>query len=266
MAKVIINGAAGRMGQALARCSQRLDGITLVGAVERPGSDAIGIDAGTLAGIGELGVPIAGDLREVEADDAVLIDFTFHSVVADNAELAASLGRSLVIGTTGLDAASTARVEACAGQVPIVWAPNMSVGVNLLFAMTQRAASILGTDYDIEIIETHHRHKQDAPSGTALRLAEKAAAGREVNLDDVANYGRKGITGERPAGEIGIHSVRSGDVVGDHVVSFATEGERVELGHKASSRDAFANGALHAARWLEGRDAGLYDMQDVLGL
>jgi len=266
MTKIAMLGAAGRMGQAIVRCIARDDSFALVGAVDAEGHDCIGQDAGQVAGAGELSIPITAEAREACVAGDVLIDFSFHTAVAEHARLAAELGRPIVIGTTGLTDDEQAGVHDAATQVAVMMAPNMSLGVNLLFAMTQKAASVLGTDYDAEIIDIHHRHKKDAPSGTALRLGEKLAAGRNQNLKDVVCYGREGDTGERPEGQIGIHALRSGDAVGDHIVSFATEGERVELTHRASSRDAFANGALHAAQWMMGRAPGFYDMQDVLGL
>jgi len=264
--RVVIIGAAGRMGAALIRCASRLECVALHGAVDNSECGRIGEDAGIASGIEEAGVPITDDLAAACNGADVTIDFTFHTAVPGSIRTAAQHGVAGVIGTTGLTEDETAVVHEAAAKVPIVWAPNMSLGVNLLFAMTRKAASLLDESYDIEICETHHRHKKDAPSGTALRLAEKAAAGRNVDLDRVAIYGRHGDTGERPAGEIAIHSLRSGDVVGDHVVSFATEGERIELVHRASSRDTFANGALHAAQWVGAQTPGLYDMQDILGL
>lgn len=266
MTKVAIAGAAGRMGRMLVRCGHEMSGIDVTGATEIAGHASLGLDAGTLAGIGSLGVALTPSLGDALANADVLIDFTFHSAVAINAAAAAASGKSIVIGTTGLTDEEAVVVHNAARTVPIVWAPNMSLGVNLLFALAQRAAAILGTDYDAEIVEAHHRHKQDAPSGTALRLGEKVAAGRGQDFDSVTVYGREGVTGERPKGQIGIHAVRVGDVVGEHTLTFGTDGERVEFSHRASSRAAFANGALKAAIWLQGREAGLYDMQDVLGL
>lgn len=266
MIKVAILGAAGRMGQALVRGSRSLEGVQLAAAVEKADSPWVGRDAGQPAGIGDTGVVIASDLRAVLAAADVAIDFTFHGAVPENAELCAALGKPVIIGTTGLDPAETARVKKAAEKLPIVWAPNYSLGVNLLFSLVRRAAQILDANYDIEIVEMHHHFKKDAPSGTALGLAKAAAAGRGQELDAVANYGRHGQTGERPKGEIGIHALRGGDVVGEHTIIFAADGDRVELAHKASGREGFAHGALMAAKWVAGRKAGLYDMQDVLGL
>jgi len=266
MIKIAIIGAAGRMGQALTRCARQAQGLEIVAAVEAAISPAVGKDPGAVAGAGETGLRITSDLAAAVQTADVAIDFSFHENVPQTAKLAARYGKGLVIGTTGLTPDERAVVEQAAKTVSIMWAPNMSLGVNLLFALTQRAAAALGLDYDAEIVEIHHRLKKDAPSGTALRLAESVAAGRGQDFKAVAVYGREGLVGERPRGEIGVHAVRGGDVVGDHTVMFAIEGERIELTHKASSRDVLARGALRAALWLPGRKAGLYDMQDVLGL
>ena len=264
--KIVIAGAAGRMGQALVRCSQKTDGIELVGATEHAGHESLGQDAGTLAGIDSVGVPLVSDLREALGSADVVIDFTFHEVVPVNAALAAETGRAMVIGTTALSDEETAIVERAADKVPIVWAPNMSLGVNLLFAFSQRAAAVLGDGYRVSIDDTHHIHKLDAPSGTALRLGEKVAEGAGVNFKDVYIHDEGGKQNSYPAGSIPIRSFREGEVVGDHTVSFENEGERVELTHHAWSRDAFAMGALHASKWVSTRRPRIYDMQDVLGL
>jgi 4-hydroxy-tetrahydrodipicolinate reductase len=266
MIKIVIAGAAGRMGQALVRCSQKSDDIELVGATEHAEHEALGSDVGTLAGLDPVGVPLVSDLAAVLPDADVLIDFTYHSVVPVNATLAAELGRAVVIGTTALDEDERAAVSLAADKVPIVWAPNMSLGVNLLFAVAKRAASVLGAGYQVRIDDTHHVHKLDAPSGTALRLGEKVAEGAGVDFDDVMLHDEGGTLDSYPAGKIAIRSFREGEVVGDHTVSFENAGERVELTHHAESRDAFAMGALHAAQWVSSRRPRLYDMQDVLGL
>jgi 4-hydroxy-tetrahydrodipicolinate reductase len=247
------------------RCIEQFPNLRATAAVEQPGNPAIGQDAGFVAGTTTLGFSVTDAPPPAGAAD-VLIDFTYHSVVPLNARLAAERGQALVVGTTGLAEDEAKAIRAASSFIPIVMSPNMSLGVNLLFALVEKAAAALGPNYDIEIVEMHHRHKKDAPSGTALRLAEKAADGRKVSLSEVACYGRSGITGERPVGQIAIHALRGGDVVGDHTVCFAAEGERIELGHRASSRDAFARGALRAAEWVHGRPPGLYDMMDVLGL
>ena len=263
MMTIAILGAAGRMGQMLLRCSKRFPDLRVGGACEQAGHPALGQDAGTLAGAGTLGVPLA-DTWPTDAE--AVIDFTFHTAVAANLERAAARRQAVVLGTTGLTEEEKHCVTEVAQHIPIVWAPNFSLGVNLLLDLVRRAAAVLGPAYDAEIVEMHHRLKKDAPSGTALGLAEALAAGRGTDLKTAAVHGREGITGERPRGEIGIHALRGGDVVGDHTVIFAADGERIELAHKASSREAFANGALHAAAWLRGKPAGLYSMRDVLGL
>ena len=266
MNKIVVIGAAGRMGQAIIRCVLRSRDFQLAGAVEVPGCPAVGKDAGLSAGTQGAGLRIVTDLRAVAAAGDVIIDFSAHSAVPLNAAIAAELKKPLVIGATGLTEPEEARLRDAAQTIAVVWSPNMSVGVNLLFALVKRAAGVLGLDYDCEIVEVHHRHKKDAPSGTALRLGERVAEGRGQDFKKVAIYGREGDTGERPAGQIGLHAVRAGDTVGDHTVTFAIDGERVELAHRATSRDSFAMGALRAAQWAAARAPGLYDMQDVLGL
>jgi 4-hydroxy-tetrahydrodipicolinate reductase len=261
MIKVSILGAGGRMGQALIQNSLPM-GVGLGSAVEKAGHPLVGHALPPDYGK----VVVGDDPRAAIAAADVAIDFTFHAAVPENAELCASLGKPVVIGTTGLDPAEAARVREAAKKIPIVWAPNYTLGVNLLFMLVQKAAKTLGMDYDIEVVEMHHHFKKDAPSGTALGLARAAAAGRGQDLDKVAAHGRHGVVGERPKGEIGLHALRGGDVVGDHTVIFAADGDRVELTHKASGRDGFARGALLAAKWVVGKPAGLYDMQDVLGL
>lgn len=263
--RIAIIGAGGRMGAALVRCGKETDGVDVVAALERDGHPALGNDAGTHSGTAGLGIAITADTAPLEHAD-VFIDFSFHTAVPDHAALAAELGKGFVLGATGLTDGETRAVLDAAGHIPLVWSPNMSLGMNVLLALVQNAAAALDPSYDIEIVETHHRHKQDAPSGTALALAEFAAAGRRVELDDVGCYGRKGHTGERPEGQIGIHAVRAGGVVGDHIVTLASEFERIELTHRAGSRDAFATGAITAAQWVNGRPPAHYTMRDVLGL
>lgn len=266
MIKVAIVGAAGRMGQTLVRCSKLMPGLQVVAAVDAAASPLCGKDSGLIAGIEENGIKITHDLAAAVKAADVLIDFSFHENVPVTIKLAAEHRKGVVIGTTGLNPEERAVVDQATKVIPIVSAPNMSLGVNLLFALVEQAAKVLGLDYDVEITEAHHKFKKDAPSGTALRLGEKVAAGRKQNFRDVAVYGREGLGGERPRGEIGIHALRAADIIGDHTVIFATEGERVEISHRATSRDAFAKGALHAGGWLVGQKPGLYDMQDVLGL
>lgn len=239
--RLIVNGARGRMGQAV-----------LAAAAEAAWPVAAALDAGD-------------DLAAALEGGGVVVDFSSHRATGTLIDLAAARGAALVIGTTGHPAADKARLLAAAARVPTVWAGNFSVGVNLLFALTRRAAAVLGADYDAEIVELHHRFKQDAPSGTAARLLEIVQAERHLAADAV-RHGRSGITGARPPTEIGVHALRGGDVVGDHTVMFAALGERIELTHKASDRAIFARGALRAAQWIVGRRPGVYDMQDVLGL
>jgi len=254
------------MGRTLIQAVQQADGAELRVATERPGSSLIGTDAGDLAGIGRIGVLLSDDLEAAAANFDVLIDFTGPAATLAHLDICRRHGRAMVIGTTGFDEAGKARIAEAAKEIGIVFAPNMSVGVNLCFKLLDLAARVMGDDADIEIIEAHHRHKKDAPSGTALRMGEVVATALGRDLAKVAVYGREGITGERDSRTIGFETIRAGDVVGEHSVWFATEGERVEIVHKASSRMTFAKGAVRAAVWLQSRGKGLYDMQDVLGL
>lgn len=262
---VAILGAGGRMGGALIRCIRQVQGVRLGVAIEQAGHAALGRDAGLQAGDGELGVAITDRLDDLALAE-VTVDFTFHSAAPVNARAVVNAGKALVLGTTGLSEREADEIQDCARRIPIVWAPNMSLGVNLLFALVEQAAAALDLSYDIEVVEMHHRLKKDAPSGTALGLAEAAARGRGNRLKDVVRHGREGLLGERPAGEIGVHALRGGDIIGDHSVSFSAVGETVTLSHRATTRDTFALGALRAARWVAGKPAGLYDMRDVLGL
>lgn len=263
--RIGIVGAAGRMGRTLIEEVAATPGCVLGGAAERAGHEAVGQDAGSFAGLKPLGVSIAGDALAVFRGSDVVIDFTVPKATLAHAALALQHKTALVIGTTGLDEGETAQLRAAAAGIPIVWAPNMSLGVNLLLALTERVARALGPDFDIEILEMHHRHKVDAPSGTALALGEAAAAGRKVDLAKVSQRVRDGHTGARRRGDIGFATLRGGDVVGDHSVIFAADGERVEISHRASSRAIFAQGAVRAALWTEGKKPGFYSMQDVLG-
>ena len=261
-----IVGAAGRMGQMLVRQIGDTPGAKVVAASEAPNGAAVGKDAGELAGVGRLGVHISGSPDEVFERSEVVIDFTVPQASVAHAEMAARHATAMVLGTTGLSPEEGARIRAAAAKAPIMWADNMSVGVTLLAELVQKVAATLDPAYDIEIVEMHHRHKVEAPSGTALLLGRAAAAGRKVDLARVSARGRDGITGARKSGDIGFASLRGGDVVGDHVVVFVGAGERIELGHRASSRQLFAQGAVRAALWVAGRDPGLYSMKDVLGL
>jgi len=264
--RIGIVGVAGRMGRMLVEEVGATAGAVLAAALERPGHEAVGQDAGALAGLKPLGVKIGADPAAVFKASDVVIDFTAPKATVMHAELAAASKTALVIGTTGIEGGDAERIRAAGRAVPIVWAPNMSLGVNLMMALTERVAKAFGSDYDIEILEMHHRHKVDAPSGTALGLGEAAARGRGVELGKVSERGRDGITGARKKGAIGFASLRGGDVVGDHYVMFAGEGERLELVHKASSRKIYSRGALRAALWVKGRKPGVYDMADVLGI
>jgi 4-hydroxy-tetrahydrodipicolinate reductase len=264
--KIGIVGVAGRMGRMLLYEVCETDGLALGGGVETPGNAAIGEDLGTLAGLGAMGMALGDDARALFAAADAVIEFTSPEATVAHAAMAADAGAIHVIGTTGLSAEQAAALAASAEKTPIVWAPNMSLGVNLLMRLTERVAAALDADYDIEIVEMHHRHKVDAPSGTALGLGRAAAAGRGVDLDAVAERGRDGMTGARGRGAIGFAALRGGDVVGDHTVVFAAEGERVELTHRASSRRIYARGAVRAALWARDRPPGLYSMADVLGL
>jgi 4-hydroxy-tetrahydrodipicolinate reductase len=241
--RIIITGAKGRMGQTLVACAERHPELQVVGQID-------------------LGDDLLPLIKEVD----VVIDFSFHDATVQFATVCAEHRKALVIGTTGHSDAEKSQISSLKSNIPIVWASNYSTGVNTLFWLTRKAAEILGPNFDLEVVEMHHRMKKDAPSGTAATLAEILAAVRKQQLSEVIRHGRLGNVGERTPAEIGMHSLRGGDVVGDHTVIFATNGERLELTHKASSRETFANGALRAAQWVVHQKPGLYDMQDVLGL
>lgn len=266
MIKVGIVGAAGRMGHALIRACLGSDGMVLTAAVERKGSPAVEKDAGELAGLLRLDLPVIDDLAHIIADLDVVIDFTRPESTLAHLELCRKHGKRLVIGTTGFTPEQRADIEQAALAIPVVLAPNMSVGVNLCLKLLEIAAKVIGEQTDIEIIEAHHRHKVDAPSGTALRMGEVVAGALGRDLRECAVYGREGYTGERDPKSIGFSVIRAGDIVGEHTVMFADEGERVEITHNASSRMTFAKGAMRAAAWLMDKGPGCYDMQDVLGL
>ena len=264
--KIGIVGAAGRMGRMLIAEVLGVEGCQLAGGTEPPGSGVLGQDLGLLIGAAEQGLSIGDDTGALfKASDAV-VDFTHPDATAAHAALSGETGVALIVGTTGLEAQHMEALGRAAAKAAVVQAANMSIGVNLLLGLTEQVASALGDDYDIEITEMHHRYKVDAPSGTALALGAAAAKGRGVNLEDVSDRGRDGEAGPRIAGDIGFSVIRGGDVAGDHTVIFAGPGERVELTHKAGSREIFARGAIRAALWTEGRAPGLYSMRDVLGL
>ena len=266
MVRIAITGAAGRMGRTLVEAISRSEGdLVLVAATVLPDDPALGMDAGLLAIGAELGVPTSADLASSPEFD-VLIDFTAPTASLQHLAYCQTAGKAIVIGTTGFSDAQKQTIAAAAVSIPVVFAPNMSIGVNLCFKLLEQAAQILGADVDIEISEAHHRFKKDAPSGTALAMGEIIANTLGRNLEDCAVYGREGITGERVRETIGFATVRAGDIVGDHTVTFAGLGERVEITHKASSRMTFANGAVRAAGWVAQKPAGLYSMKDVLGI
>ncbi|MGH6903459.1 MAG: 4-hydroxy-tetrahydrodipicolinate reductase [Geminicoccaceae bacterium] len=265
--RIGVLGCAGRMGRAVIGEILATEGCTLAGGVESPGHAALGQDLGALAGADPVGVAASKDAEALIAAAEVVIEFSAPEATAAHAAMAAARGTGHVIGTTGLSEAQEQALRAAARRTAILRAANMSLGVNLLLGLTERVARALGPDaFDIEVLEMHHKHKVDAPSGTALALGEAAARGRGVSLADVAARGRDGLTGARRTGAIGFAALRGGDVVGDHVVIFAGAGERIELAHRATDRRIYARGAVTAARWLQGRPPGLYDMADVLGL
>lgn len=267
MIKTIVAGAGGRMGQRIAYMVLRHPELELAGAFEHPDSSAIGMDVGSISGLGETGVAITAGLESVIEKGDVVIDFTFHKATMEFVEIAAKHKTAMVIGTTGLSPEELARIHELADEnFPCVQAPNMAVGVNVLFKLVEKAAAVLGDAYDVEIVEAHHRMKKDAPSGTALKLGEMAAGALGRDLQEVGVMERNGIIGERTDKEIGIQTIRAGDIVGEHTVYFAGAGERLEISHRATNRDNFARGAALAAAWISGRDNGVYSMFDVLEL
>ena len=266
MIRIAVVGASGRMGLCLIKAAELGENTALTAAISRPDSVAVNRDAGELAGIGTLGIKVVDDFNAVLDQFDVLIDFTRPETSMDLIETCRKAGKKIVIGTTGYTEQQKATIAEAAKDVAIVLAPNMSVGVNLALKLLEMTAKVMGDYTAIEVIEAHHRHKIDAPSGTALRMGEVIAKTLGRDLKDCAIYGREGNTGERERKTIGFSTIRAGDIVGDHTVLFADEGERVEITHKATSRMTFANGAVRAAVWLEDKQNGLYDMQDVLGL
>ncbi|MGB1271493.1 MAG: 4-hydroxy-tetrahydrodipicolinate reductase [Endozoicomonas sp.] len=266
MTRVAVVGAVGRMGRMLVEAVATDEGCQLGAAIVKPGNSLLGVDAGELVGVGSLGVSLTDDLAAMVDRFDVLIDFTSPSLTMKNVELCREHGKGLVIGTTGLTSEQKARLAAAAEETAIVFAPNMSIGINLVFKLLETAARILDQDADIEVIEAHHHHKVDSPSGTALKMGEVVADTLGRDLEKCAVYGREGHTGPRDRETIGFATIRAGDVIGDHTVLFACEGERVEITHKASNRVIYARGSIRAVRFLAGKSSGLYDMQDVLGL
>lgn len=266
MIKVIVAGAAGRMGSRLIALIKDSTALTLAGAIEGKGHHALGEDAGETAGCGRAGIPITDDLPALLERGEVVIDFSTPAATLNHLRAVAQHRRAMVIGTTGLSALELEELKSLTRQVPCVFSPNMSVGINLMYKVIGEMAKTLGDEYDIEVIEAHHRLKKDAPSGTALKIAEVLARAVNRDLNQVGVYARKGLIGERKKQEIGIQTIRAGDIVGDHTILFGGMGERIEVTHRASSRDTFARGALRAARWIVKQQPGLYDMMDVLSL
>jgi len=266
MINIAVTGAVGRMGRSLINACNQAEDCQLSAAIEHIGNPLVGGDIGDIVGIGSLGVTLVENLADVTDQFDILIDFSSPEATLANLDFCVANNKSIVIGTTGFSDEQKTQISDAAKSISVVFAPNMSVGVNLCFKLLDMAARVLGDDVDIEVIEAHHRHKVDAPSGTALRMGEVVADALGRNLEECAVYGREGISGERERKTIGFETIRAGDIVGDHTVMFAAEGERVEITHKASSRMTFANGAVRASIWLKDQQAGLYDMQDVLGL
>ncbi|MCL2760312.1 MAG: 4-hydroxy-tetrahydrodipicolinate reductase [Desulfuromonadales bacterium] len=265
MVKIAVCGAAGRMGQRIIVAAKEA-GCQISGALERPGHDLIGQDAGVIAGCGALGVAISDNLNTVVEGCDVLIDFTTPKVSLKNLEVCAIKKKAIVIGSTGFSPEERGFVKELAKDIPVVLAPNMSVGVNVCFKILKDVAKTLGDDFDVEIVELHHNKKKDSPSGTAVRMGEIVADALGRDYNKVANYHREGICGERTKEEIGMQTVRGGDIIGEHTVYFIGMGERIEISHKAMTRDMFSRGSVRAAKWVVNQKPGLYDMQDVLGL
>lgn len=266
MIKVVVTGAAGRMGSRIISVLSGVEGIGLSGAIEKKGHPLMGQDAGGSAGLPPTGVTISEDLDAALAAGEVLIDFTAPESSLEHIRACTDHHRPIVIGTTGFSKEEVEQIRKFTDKIPCVLAPNMSIGVNLSFKILKQVAATLGDDYDVEIVEAHHRMKKDAPSGTAMKMAQVLAQALNRNLDEVGVFARKGIIGERSRKEIGVQTIRAGDIVGEHTVFFAGKGERIEITHRAHSRDTFAAGAVRAAIWIQGKKPGMYDMQDVLGL
>ena len=264
MIRVIINGACGRMGRLIIRGVSEQADMEIAGAIEFSGHPQIGSDAGVVAGIGEIGVAVTDNLEDVLESADVVIEFSQPEATLQHLREVVNADKAMVIATTGFDSDELATVNELASQIRCVMAPNMSLGVNVMIQALELIAKALGDDYDIEVIEAHHNHKADSPSGTALRLAETVAAALERDLDEVGVYGRHGIVGARPKKQIGIHAVRGGDIAGDHTVLFATEGEQLSVVHRAHSPEAFAKGAIRAAKWVIDAPKGLHDVSEVL--
>ncbi len=264
MVNITINGACGRMGRLIIQGVTQQDGVTLVGAIEFPQHPELGNDAGVVAGIGEIGVPISAKLSNVISESDVIIEFSKPEATLQHLRQVVESDKAMVIATTGFTNDELDEVKELASKIRCVMAPNMSLGINVMIRALELIAKSLGDDYDIEIIEAHHNHKADSPSGTALRLAETVADALEWDLDEVGVYGRHGIIGPRPEKQIGIHAIRGGDIAGDHTVMFATQGEQLSVVHRAHSPEAFAKGAIRAAKWVVNASRGLHDVSEVL--
>lgn len=266
MVRIAVAGVAGRMGGHIARAIAGREGASLAGGFEAPGHAALGRALSEVVGLMQAPGQVSGDAAQVIAQSDVLVDFTAPAASLEHLGLCVAAGKAAVIGTTGLNPEQRAALTAMAQKVPVVFAPNMSVGMNLMFKLVGMMTKVLGPEYALELVEAHHDQKKDSPSGTAVRLLEEMATARGWDLDQVAKHGRQGMVGARPKQEIGVSVIRGGDIVGDHTVYFITQGERLELTHRAHNRDTFAQGAVRAALWVAGKAPGLYDMQDVLGL
>ena len=266
MVKILVVGSAGRMGRMIILCLENMEGVSLSSATEVPSSPYIGSDAGELAGLGKIGVIIKNDLLSAMAECDVVIDFTLPEVTMKTFRAAVQLNKAIVIGTTGFSPDQKKEIQGAADKVRSVLAPNMSIGVNVLFKMARIMAKALGDDFDAEIVETHHKYKKDAPSGTAVHLSEILAESLGRDLEKVGIYGRKGMSEGRGSKEIGVHTLRAGDIVGEHKIVFGGMGESLEICHRAQSRETFARGSVTAAKWIVDQPPGIYDMQNVLGL
>jgi len=266
MINVIVCGGCGKMGSTLARLVHQNEDMKLVGIIESPSHPKKGKDWGIAVGLGETGIIIKDNLEEIIRNTDQVIEFTNPQVSIQHLEIVSKYKKAIIVGTTGFSPEEIGKIKNLARDIPFLLSPNMSLGVNLLFKLATEVATALGDDYDIEIMEAHHRFKKDAPSGTAKKLAQEIARAKNINLNEVVIYGREGMIGERKRGEIGIHSIRSGDITGEHTVMFTALGERLELTHKAHSRDTFAYGTIQAIKFLEGKAAGFYEMKDVLNI
>ena len=264
MIKVIVCGGRGKMGSKVAQLIYQNKDMELTGIIESPSCPGIGKDWGMSLGLGEIGIIIKDDLEEIIQNADQIVEFTNPQVSLEHLEIVSKYKKAMIIGSTGFSGEEITKMENLSQNIPFLFSPNMSLGVNLLFKLAAETAAALGDDYDIEIVEAHHRFKKDAPSGTAKKLAQEIAKVKNIHLNDVAIYGREGMTGERKSGEIAIHSIRGGDIAGEHKVMFTALGERLELSHKAHSRDTFAYGTIQAIKFMEGKSAGFYEMKDVL--